>query len=101
MPSFIPHFAYSKAAINAEGFMTKIYHGNDNLVLYKDSILIFVCDTSTDIVIIQHPTKQDLCYVTNINSIQELVNEFTKGPLLDSVVSIADIYFKDTSKKKK
>ena len=101
MPSFIAHFAYNKFSINAEGFLTKIYHGTDNLVLYKDSIVLFLYNSKTGNVLLQHPAKQDLCYTTKLQSVHELVNEFTKGPLLDSVVSIADIYFKDTSKKKK
>jgi hypothetical protein len=55
----------------------------------------------TGLTAIFYPSKPDLVYLTTFNVIPELVREFNSGSGLDTVVSISDIYFKDSDKKKK
>jgi hypothetical protein len=92
---------YQKFSINADNFLQRIYNAEKDLVLYKDTIVGFVTNMDTGLTAIFYPSKPDLVYLTTFNVIPELVREFNSGSGLDTVVSISDIYFKDSDKKKK
>ena len=90
---------YAKYSINDEGFMSKIVTTGKTLTLFKDSIVTFVVNLKTKVAMLMLPNVNDYCYIVNIDDIPELQNEFYKGPYLDTVVSISDVYFKGVIKK--
>lgn len=91
---------FNKLSINNQGFVNVIMNNKD-LVLFKDTIMIYCVNLKSNIVVIAYPNKMHTCYVTTLDQLPELKNEFYGGDSnLDTVVSISDIYFRDNASKK-